>query len=182
MSKVSPTGALRLVHDAGYELTSEVGREIQQSWVKRQNFLSNTASDWFPLIDGAVGVIRAECKNEGWDGQGSMPVSDITIALAQKVIGALFESLPKGTPAPDAIPEYDGEICVSWTLDKAQEFSLSIGAHGKINYAGRFGGKGDVHGWQPINSSDGQAIEEFIADIVRYVNRLYEPSPIRSTA
>jgi len=104
--------------------------------------LPGSASDWFPTVDAAFRGIRSESKNADWDGQGAFAITDQVIAIAEKVVGALFALLPKGTPAPDVVPEADGEICISWSVDASRMFSLSIGEHEKVNFAGQFGREG----------------------------------------
>ncbi len=74
----------------------------------------------------------------------------------ETVVRALFALLPKSTPAPEVIPEADGEICLSWVVDSERQMSLSFGAHGKINFAGQFGKEGGIHGWQPIDTDESE--------------------------
>ena len=182
MSTAIAMQGLRLIVSEGYEPVSDGSRTIQRTWEKERNFLSRSASDWLPTIEGALRGIRIECHNVNWDYEGALPVTDRTIDLAAKIAASLFTLLPKGTPAPDLIPESDGEICISWSLDATRIFSLSVGEHGRINFAGQFGGEGGIHAWQPIDATSQNALEESLDDVVRYVQRLYAPTAIRSAA
>ena len=181
MSRVS-TSALRLISNDDYEPASQDGRSIQQTWDQQWNYLSNSAADWAPTVSAALRAIREISSSPNWDGEGATPIADLTLRLTEMVVAALFRLLPKGTPSPDLIPEPDGEICVSWTVDLTHIFSLSIGAQGKINFAGQFGNEGSVHGWQPIDAKSSLAIEASLADVVRYIIRLQGVSSFRSAA
>ena len=174
--------ALHLINNDEYEPASQIGRTIQQTWAEKKNYLSNSASDWAPTVSAALRTIQNECRFQNWDSEGAMPVVDTTMVLTKMVVEALFRLLPKVTPSPDLIPESDGEICISWSVDSTHIFSLSIGDQRKINFAGQFGNEGSVHAWQPIDTKSLSAIEASLADVIRYINRLYEPSPIRSAA
>ena len=174
--------ALRLIKNDEYEPASQIGRTIQQTWAEKRNYLSNSALDWAPTVSAALRTIQNECQNLNWDAEGATPVVDTTMVLTKMVVEVLFRLLPKGTPSPDLIPESDGEICISWSVDSNHIFSLSIGNTGKINFAGQFGNKGSVHAWQPIYTENLSAIEASLADVVRYISRLYETSPVRSAA
>ena len=182
MSTAIAMQGLRLIVGEGYEPVSDGSRTIQRTWEKERNFLSRSASDWLPTIEGALRGIRIECRNANWDCEEALPVTDRTIDLAARIAASLFTLLPKGTPSPDLIPESDGEICISWSLDATRIFSLSVGEHGRINFAGQFGVEGGIHAWQPIDATSQNALEVSLDDVVRYVQRLYAPTAIRSAA
>lgn len=139
MNLAIPISDHRLIGYEDYEPASDVGENLTRKWAQEKNYLRGSASDWLPTIDAAFGILRDECQKAGWDGPGSLAISDQAIAITEKVVGILFRIMPKGLPAPDIIPEADGEICLRWVVDTEQELSISIGAHGKINFAGQFG-------------------------------------------
>ena len=143
----------RLIGYYDYEPVSDVSEKLSRKWAQERNYLKGSASDWLPTVDASFRTIRDECQNAGWDGPGSLAISDQVIAITEKVVRALFTLVPKGTPAPDVIPEADGEICLHWVVDTEQQLSISIGAHGKINFAGQFGKEGVIHGWQPVDTT-----------------------------
>ena len=167
-------------HD--YGLVSVGSQTIKRNWSEAKNYLKGSASDWLPTVDAVFRGIRSECKNANWDGQGAFAITDQVIGNAEKVVETLFALLPTGTPAPDVVPEADGEICISWLVEISRMFSLSIGAHGKVNFAGQFGKEGEVHAWQPIDSSSRRALEESLQDVARYVGKLYPPALSRRAA
>ena len=176
MSSAITFGDPRLRGYYDYEPVSQSSKVLTRKWAEERNYLKGSASDWFPTVDAALRGIRHECQTAGWDGQGALAISDRVIAIAEKVVGALFALLPKGTPAPDLIPEPDGEISISWSLDKDRLLSLSVGPHGKINFAGQFGKEGGIHGWQPIDTTSPSALEESLQDVARFLGRLYPPT------
>jgi hypothetical protein len=126
-----------------------------------------------PTVEGALSSIRDECCCEGWDGEAASPVSEKTIELAETICFLLFDLLPRGTPAPDVWPEADGEICITWDVGAAKTFAMSIGEHGRLNFAGQLGRRGGVHAWRPIDLSNNSKIEESLGDVARYIQMLF---------
>src|SRR3989442_12732057 len=116
MSSAIAIRGLRLAWDFDYEPVTSATREIQRSWAQKRNYLQGTASDWVPILDAALRNIKSECSNADWDGVGARPVSDQTIELTAKVAKTLYTMVPRGTPAPDLVPEADGEVCLSWSV------------------------------------------------------------------
>lgn len=160
--------------DLSYEPVTTDSREIQRAWAHERNYLRGSASDWLPVVEAALRGIQADCAKANWDGSGACPVAVETISLAAEIAKTLFAILPRSTPAPDIIPEADGEICMSWSGSAYRLFSFSIGAHSRINYAGQFENSGSVHGWQPIDATTHDDLNESLQEIVRHIRRLYE--------
>jgi hypothetical protein len=169
---------LRLLRADDYQPVSAGSLAIKDTWEREQNYLRRSASDWTPLIEAGLGHIRSECGRADWDGEGAAPINDRTIDLTVKIVTTLFALLPKGTPAPDLIPESDGEICISWTFEDARIFSASVGEHGKVNFSGQFGSEGGVHAWQRIDATNRSKLENSLEDLVRYISRLCAPTTV----
>jgi hypothetical protein len=182
MSLAITIGDSRLIGDYDYEPISDGSKVISRRWAQERNYLKGSASDWLPTVDASIRTLRDECQKAGWDGPGSLAISDQVIAITEKVVRALFTLVPKGIPAPDVIPEADGEICLHWLVDTEQELSISIGAHGKINFAGQFGKEGVVHGWQPVDATSATALDRSLQEIAKYVARLFPPIASRRAA
>jgi hypothetical protein len=164
-----------LVRNFGYEPVSDSSLKIQQLSAQERNPLRGSASDWFPTINAAFLCIKNDCSIADWDSGGAIPISSQTIGLTAEIVERLFTMLPKGTPAPDLIPEADGEICLSWSVDANRLFSLSIGEDGKINFAGQFGNEGGIHGWQPIYTTSLTSLEKSLQDVARHIGRVFAP-------
>lgn len=179
MSSAIAIRGSRLAWDVDYEPVTDGSREIQRTWAQKRNYLQGSASDWLPILEAALRGMKNDCSNADWDGSGATPVSDQTIGLTAKIAETLFTILPRGTPAPDLIPEADGEICISWSVDAGRLFSLSVGTHGKINFAGQFGKEGGIHAWQAIDATNHSTLEESLQDSARYIGRLYAPATIK---
>jgi hypothetical protein len=175
MNLAIPINDYGLISYEAYELASDVGEKLSRKLAQERNYLKGSASDWLPAIDAALRSLRDECQTAGWDGPGSLAISDQAIAITEKVVEVLFRLMPKGLPAPDIIPEADGEICLRWVVDTEQELSLSLGAHGKINFAGQFGREGGIHGWQPLDTTSPTALDRSLQEIAKYVARLFTP-------
>jgi len=182
MSLAIAFGDPRLVGDYDYEPISDGSKLINRRWAQERNYLKGSASDWLPTVDAAFTTISDECQKDGWDGPGSLAISDRLIAISEKVVGALFTLVPKGIPAPDVIPEGDGEICLRWVVDTERELSISIGLHGNINFAGQFGKEGGIHGWQRVDATSKAALDLSLQEIAKYVARLFPPIVDRRAA
>lgn len=173
---------LHLIENRDYEPVSKVGQDMWRIWANDRNYRRGSAADWSPVIESALLGIRSECSFVDWDGAGASPISDVTIKLVAKIAERLFVLLPGETPAPDLIAEPDGEISMSWSIAADRVFSVSIGEHGKMNFAGQFGVEGAYHGWQAIDTTSRSSLEVSLQDIVRYVNRLFTRPTIRRAA
>jgi len=165
--------------DYEYEPVSPSSKEVTRRWAEEKNYLQGSASDWKPIVSAARQAIRAECSVANWDGEGALAVSDQVITVAEDILSALFELIPKGTPAPELIPEADGEICINWAIDADKVFSLSIGSHGKINFAGQFGNEGGIHGWRLIDEKASSTLDESLQEIAKHVEKLYRKTVSR---
>ena len=176
--------ALRLPRffDYDYDPISAGSNAISHKWSQESNYLQGSALDWVPTVSALFRSIRNECSTANWDGQGAFAIGDQVIDIAEKAVEVLFELLPMGTPAPDVVPESDGEISISWSVDSSRMFSLSIGEHAKVNFAGQFGREGGVHAWQSIDTSSQSALEESLQDVAKYVGKLHTTNFIRRAA
>lgn len=146
-----------------------------------RNVLRGTAADWLPTALASLEEIRATCRRVAHAPvDGSVNIEG-ALDNAEQVLERLFVLLPKGTPAPDLIPEEDGELCISWSVGSGQVFALSVGAHDKINFAGQFGKRGGVHAWQPIDRSSPSALDASLQEAVCHVAKLYATSFGRHT-
>ncbi len=182
MSLAIAFGDPRTIGPYDYEPVSDFSKVISRKLDQEKNYLKGSALDWEPTVKGAFRDIREECRNTGWDGQGALAITDRVITTTENVVMALFALLPKGTPVPEVIPEADGEICLSWVVDNDRQLSLSIGAHDKINFAGRFGKEGVLHGWQPIDATSPRALDQSLQDVAKYLAKLYPPTASRRAA
>lgn len=135
---------------------SETGRNIGQA-----------AQDWSDNIASALVEIFSECSTEDWDGEGAKAVSVDTLAVATSVADLLFQYVPKSTPSPDVIPQHDGEIVLTWTRSPDLVFSVSVGSHKKLNYAGRFGAGVEPHGVERFDPSDPASISHLASMVTR---------------
>ncbi len=165
--------------DLDYEPVTNDSWVIQHARGQERNYLRGSASDWLPIVEASLRGIRNDCSQANWDGSDAHPVSDGTINLAADIAKVLFTLLPTGTPVPELIPEADGEICMSWSVDVYRVFSFSIGTHGKINFAGQFGNAGGIHGWQPVDATTHDSLEKSLQETAHRIRKLYEDAAIK---
>ena len=169
-----------LPFDGDYEPVSS-DRTIQRLWQDQSKLQSWSATDWAPQTNAALLLIHRECGRPDWDEPGAAPVLVRTIRYAALLIDSLANIVPSGTPAPDVVPERDGEISLSWYGSDGRLFSVSVGPHGKLNYAGQFGEEGADHGWQPVRYDSRWALAASLDAIARNIGRLAVAAPVRST-
>lgn len=130
--------------------------------------LGRAAQNWEPQIAAAIATIAAECSAPNWDGDQASPVTPEALKLTERVAKLFYCFVPRETPAPDVIPEADGEVSLSWALDQDRVFSVSIGNHDKLNYAGRLGGGVEPHDVARFDSHDPSTIQQlasYVADL-----------------
>lgn len=89
-----------------------------------------TEMAWVELADAA-----SEAAIPNWDGYGAKPVDPLAYREAERFLAAL----PTTTPVPDVSVDPDGEVSISWNTEPDWVFSVSIGATGRLSYAGLFG-------------------------------------------
>jgi hypothetical protein len=119
--------------------------------------------DWSARIDSALSEIRAECSVDGWDGEGGTAITEATLELSREIAFLLHASAAAGTPPPELVPESDGELALSWTRTPEMVFSVSIGAHGFLNYAGTLSEGVEAHDVARFISGDTTAISKLAA-------------------
>jgi hypothetical protein len=76
----------------------------------------------------------------------------ISKETAQQAL-AFVMSLPKSIPVPEVAPDPDGEISFDWIGKAGRMFSVSVGADGRISYAGRFSDKSKTHGIEQLSDA-----------------------------
>lgn len=173
MSSAAASETLKFGWISNYEPITNDSRKIQKAWEREQNYLRGSASDWIPLVESALCDIREDCSMANWDGQGALSISEDTNSRVAKIANVLFRLLPQGTPAPDIFAEADGEIGMTWEIDAYRLFSLSVGEHDNINFAGQFHNDGGIHGWQPLDTTSYQSLEQSLQEVCSHIKRLY---------
>jgi hypothetical protein len=174
------TQSRALSYGADYQPAS--GADVERFWEEHRRSQSWSATDWTPLTNGALSIIQRECSIPDWDEAGSAAVLPRTIRYAAMLVECLAAIVPSGTPAPHIVPERDGEISLSWHEDDDHIFSMSVGPHGKVNYAGQFGTEGAEHGWQPIRYDSRWALATSLERIARNIGRVADAAPTRRPA
>lgn len=134
------------------------------------------ATDWGPAIYAALAEIERDCQRPNWDGQGTAVVSQDVIANTEAVAKALHAVLPLGTPAPDLVPESDGEISIDWIVDQRHIFSISVGDGDAISFAAQFGNEGAEHGWRRIDRTSPVTLKATLRELASLVSKVFGES------
>jgi hypothetical protein len=166
--------ALTMPHgvDAFSESTSAAGTTGRQmAEVLREVLRSGEvrASNWSVSVDSSIAEIMRECAQSNWDGYGAPPVKQRALQNARSLAVSLFEVLPTGIPAPDVVPEVDGDVSLSWTRDRNRGLSISVSDHDRLNFAGVLDKGVERHGVEVFDGEDRRILQE----LGQYIARLY---------
>lgn len=158
--------------DALFEGTSAAGPAGQAVQTALRDYHRGTrarASNWSQSVESEVAEIAADCSAENWDGYGAPPVKPVALQNVQRVAEALFTLLPAGIPAPDVVPDVDGDVSLSWTRDRQRGLSISVNDRGEMSFAAVLDKGVERHGIETFDGVDRCALQE----IARYIARLY---------
>lgn len=156
------TGSWLESYSPGAGLTAFVLKK-QLSEVRRHS--QERALDWEKPIRVSLKDIAHSCAISNWDGHGAPNVSPKTIANAYALASILARQVSPGIPAPDLVPEPDGEIALSWDLAPEMVFSVSIGETGRLNYAGIIGHGTERHGGEPFIPGSKRPLKTIISTL-----------------
>lgn len=159
-----------------YDPVSESGRVVRDAWKAERDYLRNTAIAWGPVITAGLAEIGRTAAIGNWDGLGAEAVSARTLNQTRQILSMLQVLLPQTTPPPEVLAEPDGEICIDWTAGSARTLSISVGDHGRINFAASFGAEGEVHAWQSVDTTNRVSLEEDLREVARYIRKVYFPA------
>jgi hypothetical protein len=153
----SPTPYTRVQSSATGEFAERVANLVRRAVQPDRT----KASDWRPVLHAKIEEIAAECSTSDWDGYGAAPVTDATKQAAQHLV----ETLPIDIPEPEASPDPDGEVSLTWDFGSHHVFTVSMGASELISYAGILGKGKKRHGEEPFSGDMPKVLVEFIREI-----------------
>lgn len=102
-----------------------------------------------------------ECYEQNWDGYGARPIPQATYDEAVRFLNAF----PSWLPAPEVVPEPNGDIGFEWNFGKNRVFSASVSGTNRITYAGLLGTGNKAHGTEVFDGSIPQTLVEHISRI-----------------
>jgi len=142
-------------HATSYEATSVVQRI--REW---HEGVSKVQSRQAPAPEELSDTFL-DCREEGWDGYGALPVEDSSFLRAQAFLSRL---LPR-FPAPTASATPHGSLTLEWIVNPRRRMMVSVGKDEQIAYAA-------VSGDQTV-----QGVTSFFQDIPQeisdHLSRLY---------
>ena len=96
-----------------------------------------------------------------WDGEGAKPITNRTLANADRFMAQLAE----GALLPELTPEADGYIEFEWYVDPDNVFSISFGPSNIVSYSGVFGGVSRAYGAEEFSNGIPETIWAYIRRI-----------------
>lgn len=169
MSSIAQTFAGGLNFFEAAPTASDTGRQLRKELAEIRCKSSERASNWSSSVESELAEIGDESGQANWDGYGAVPITTEVLRKASALSAALYTLAPSGTPAPDAVPERDGNVSLSWTRDRYCRFSVSVGEDDILSFAGILRRGVERHGTEVFDGSDPRVLEE----IARYIGRLY---------
>jgi hypothetical protein len=145
----------------GSRASSEASRTVRSEFEDAKRHARSAASALQSQAYSKLAGIMSQCAVRGWDGYEAMAITPATYARVE----AFIDDLPSSLPAPDIVPEADGDVAIEWDFGPQYVFSISIGEAGFLNFAGQFGPGVERHGVDPF---DGVVSEE----ILGYIRKL----------
>jgi hypothetical protein len=142
--------------DAGDE-----GLEIRRVLEGAKQHARTAASALHSMAYATIEEVRAECSQPNWDGYGARPISEAVAERAR----SFLDNLPSSLPAPDIVPESDGDLAIEWHLGSQRVFSVSISKEGPLHFAGLFGEE-ERHGVEPFYGV-------VSSEILSYIRKLF---------
>lgn len=76
-----------------------------------------------------------QATTKGWDGYDADAVQPNALNSAY----AFIDAFPSNLPMPEVAIDADGEISFDWFAAPRRQFSISVGPHNVLSYAGLFG-------------------------------------------
>lgn len=117
--------------------------------------------DYLGGVLAALKETYRECSEEGWDGYGALPVTQETYDEAARFLNAL----PSWLPAPEIVPEPDGDIGFEWNFGKNCMLAVSVDGTNRITYAGLLGTGNKSYGTEVFHGSIPQTLVDHISRI-----------------
>ncbi len=117
---------------------------------------------WSAALDEALenlASVKSQCSKPKWDGYKAEPIRTETFGR----LIAFLRAMPENIPTPDLVPEPDGEISVDWQLGPRRIFSVSVGPHARLAYAGMLG----ATRWHGVEFFYGSLPQEIIRGVLR---------------
>ena len=119
MSLAITIGDSRLSGYYDYEPVSDVSKDMSRKWAQERNYLKGSASDWLPTVDAAFRSIRDECEKRAGTAR-RVAITDQVIAIAEKVVRALFTLFQRGHRHPISYRKLMGKFVSTGSVDTEQ--------------------------------------------------------------
>jgi hypothetical protein len=140
---------------------SELGNELKKLFLVATKHARNNATDWRTLTRALIEQVALENQSPDWDGYGAQPISMDAKTEAQRLV----DLLPFWLSAPDALPDPDGDIGLSWDLGSGHVFTVIVSSTGILSYAGLLGDGVKRHGMEPFKSDIPKAVLAAIEEL-----------------
>lgn len=142
--------------------TSEASKELQRLVEDTAENLRKAVT-WNHLSQVSIELkeIYRQCSEPDWNGYGASPISQETFDEAIRFLNAL----PSWLPAPEIVPEPDGDIGFEWNCGKNRMLVASVDGTNRITYAGLLGKGNKAHGTEVFDGSIPQTLIDHISRI-----------------
>lgn len=140
---------------------SEWGQRLSVLLVRAAEHARSNATDWRALTNARIEELASEIQVPNWDGYGAQPITTDVKDQAQRFV----DLLPYRLPAPEPMPDPDGEIALAWDFGPGSVFTVTIAGNGTLTYAGLLGGGVKRHGVERFNGDIPESILRSIEEL-----------------
>jgi hypothetical protein len=139
---------------------------VSEEWVRRSVTVRGSAV--FPHFAESVQQqlrdVVACANHDNWDGMKSLAANRRAVRQANRFLSMLPPSAFRSI-VPEVTVDPDGEIAIEWYVSPSQLFSVSIGANGRLAWAGIIDGE-EVPGHAMMKQRIPQELLDYINQLV----------------
>lgn len=101
---------------------------------------ADLASKTLAALNRRLSELTLSAGQDNWDGMQSVGLSSQAVAHMRRLLSLLPPGLLR-SPAPEIVPDPDGEIAIEWYISPSCLLSISVGSNGRLAWAGMVDGR-----------------------------------------
>lgn len=114
------------------------------------------------VLRDRLAELGRECAERDWDGYGAEPLTPDVIRKAEQFAG----TIPTDIPAPEVVPEPDGELAFEWRPSARRSISISVSKDGRLAWVAFLGDRARFRGSQILGDASPVALTTLIRQLL----------------